>query len=262
MLRRIKIILGLILLVFIILLSLPIPVSQSIKIRLIDISLPLFKASDYVVGKIYTAKSWAEEILKAAKENRRLQREIAQFSAELNQLKEALLENKRLQKLLELKTSLPYDSIACRVIGRDAGNWFRTLIIDKGTETGIKSNQPVVAVGGVIGRVINCGRNSATVLLITDTNSSIGGLIQDTRVVGLASGQGTGKCIFNYIPKESDISVGDTVVTSGLGTIFPKGLVIGRVVDVTMDSQNLYKIGRLELAVDIDKVEEVLVIVK
>lgn len=262
MFRKLKIILVLILIILIFLLSLPLPVSQNLKAKLIDISSPLLKVSSCLAQKISSIKSWTQEIFKTAKENKRLRKETIQLSSQLNQLNEFRLENQRLQKLLDLKNSLPYDTIACRVIGRDAGNWFRTLIIDKGSKTRISPDLPVVAAGGVIGRVISCGQSTATVLLVTDTNSSIGGMIQDTRVVGLVEGQGTGECIFNFVSKEADLPVGATVVTSGLGTIFPKGLVIGKVTEVRMDSQSLYKIARLKLAVDINRVEEVLVLKK
>lgn len=262
MFRKPKILLILILIFIILFLSLPIQISRNIKAKLTDISYPLLSATGFVSQKLYSFESSIREVFSAVRDNRRLKDELAELSLQVIQLKEAKLENQRLKKLLDLKASLPQKSIACKVIGRDASSWFRSLIIDNGTEAGIKPDMPVISVDGVIGRIISSGRNTATILLITDTNSSIGGMIQDTRVVGLVSGQGTDESIFNYIPKKAVVQIRDIIVTSGLGTIFPKGLIIGKITDVVMDSQGLYQIASIELAADVDRVEEVLVILK
>lgn len=251
-----RIIFVLIVIFLAILLSIPIPVSQDIKNKIIDLTSPLVSGIDYLFNKIFSIK----DIFTTVRENNYLRRRLDELSVELNELKEGGRENERLRELLDLRKTLPYDTIACRIIARDAGAWYRTVIIDKGTNSGIDIDMPVLSNGGVIGRVIEAGIDTARVLLITDINSSIGGLIQDTRTVGLVEGTGTGRCIINLLPKNIDAQAGDIVVTSGLGRIFPKGLVIGTITELASSGQGLYKTAELILAADMDRLEEVLIV--
>jgi len=259
-LRKTKSIVIIIAVILVILASLPLSISQDIRIKLIDISSPFIKISSTVFDSISSFNLWAGDIFKASAENKRLHRKLIRLSAELNNLKETKSENQRLQKLLGIKPSIRYKSISCRIIARNAGTWFKSLIIDRGTKSGIRPNMPVISAEGVIGRTITCGKNASTVLLVTDVNSSIGGIIQNTRTPGLVEGQGTNECIFTYISKKADMPSGSYVVTSGLGAIFPKGLLIGETGKVNMDSQNLYKTAKIKLSADIDRLEEVTVI--
>lgn len=239
----------------VIILSLPISVSNRIKIRLVDFLSPILKSTDYIVDRIISIK----DLFSAIRENRNLKAELAQLSAELNRLREVQEENKRLMGLLDIKRSLSYDTIACHVIARDAGTWYKTLVVDKGKNSGICPDMPVLSGGGLIGRVVDCGEETSMVLLITDINSSIGGIVQDTRAVGLVEGDGRGGCILNLIPKKYDLKVGSVVVTSGFSRI-PKGLSIGVIKDISVSEDGLYKVARLQLFSDIDRVEEVLVV--
>lgn len=257
MFRKSKIIFVLIIFFLAILLSLPVPVSQKIKIRLVDFLSPLIRGANYLVEKIFSVKN----IFTAIRENKTLRKDLDGVTNQLNQAKEFIQENQRLRQALDLKKSLPYETIACRVIARDAGTWYKTLIIDKGKLSGLNVDMPVLGLnGGIIGRVIECGQEAGRVLLVTDVNSSIGALMQDTRTVGLVEGDGAGGCFLNLIPKNIDIQINSPVVTSGLGEIFPKGLMIGAITNVLEGNQGLHKVARLKLYADIDRIEEVLVL--
>lgn len=257
MISRSKIIIVLVVIFLAILLSLPLPVSRNLKIKLVDFFSPLINGTNYLFEKVFSIR----DLFSSIRENKILHKRLDELSAQLNTLKELQKENERLRELFNLKKSLPYETYACRIIGRDATNWYKSLIIDKGKSSGVDVDMPVLSTsGGVIGRIIESGSDVSRVLLITDVNSSVGGIIQDTRTIGLVEGDGSGGCILNLLPKNIDIQPGGVVVTSGLGEIFPKGLMIGTITEVTSGAQDLYKTARLKLACDIDRIEEVVVI--
>lgn len=259
MIKKSRVIVVLIIFFFAILLSLPIPVSRKIKIELIDFLSPLIRGSNYLIEKIFSVK----DLFTAIRENKTLRKDLNELTNQLNQAKEIIQENQRLRQLLDLKKSVQYETIACRVIARDAGTWYKTLVIDKGKMSGVNIDMPVLSLnGGVAGRVIDSTDGVSRVLLITDVNSSIGAVIQDTRIVGLVEGDGRGGCLLNLIPKNIDIQTGAVVVTSGLGEIYPKGLPLGTITDVFNGNQGLHKMAKLKLCADIDRIEEVLVIKK
>ena len=186
-------------------------------------------------------------------ENRRLRGELAALT-ELRQ------ENARLQQLLGFveETSLP--TLAARVIGEDASGWFRTIEIDRGSVDGIRDGLPVVNAAGLVGRVVRTTPHTARVLLITDASSAVAVLVQDQRIRGICRGQG-GTLILDFALLQDDIQVGDGVITSGLGGVFPKGLVIGYVQAVQREQFGLFQTIEIDPAVDFAHLEEVLVLV-
>lgn len=258
--KNTRIVLLLVLLVLIVFLSLPLSVSRNLKSSLVQSATPLLKLTDVLTTKICVLQDWLSGLHRATIENKDLRRELSRFIEKDNQLEDAVAENQRLKKLLDLKISLPYKTVACKVIGRDASTWYNTLIINQGKKSGLDIGMPVLSVAGVVGRIVSCRESSASVLLVTDINSSIGGIVRDTRTAGLVVGQGNYQCVFDLIPKKADLSPGAVVITSGLGDVFPKGLLIGRITSLDEGLQDLYQLAALELAADIDRIEEVLVI--
>ena len=239
-----------------ILLSLPLPVSRKIKITLIEFLSPAVKLFHYMSDKILSVG----DLFTAISENNLLRRKVDRLDGQLYKYQEVVAENQRLEQLLDLQRNISGKTVACRVIARDAASWYRTLVINKGKDSGINMGMPVLASGGVIGRIIDSGNSISRVLLITDINSSIGGIVQGTRTVGLVDGEGSGGCIFTLISRQARIQIGARVVTSGLGQIFPKGLMIGVVTKVSSGKQDLCQRAELRLAADINGVEEVLVL--
>jgi len=144
-------------------------------------------------------------------------------------------EAERLRGLLELRQSLPFETIVAEVVTRDNVPWYRTLLINKGKDDGVKLEAPVISPTGVVGRVIERGPHAAKVQLLLDQQSGVGVLIERSRVSGVVSGQvgfadqSPTDLAMRYVPELSDIAVGDVVVTSGIDRIYPKGLVVGRV---------------------------------
>jgi len=221
---------------------------------------PFLKLASVITGA--TGEVWQDyvDLRDLHEENVRLQREVGLLRRRLDALQEQAAEAQRLQRLLALKDSPGARFLGARVVGRDATNWFKTIILDRGSRDGLRRNMPVVAPDGLVGRVVEVAATSAKVQLVTDPLSAVGGLIQRTRVTGIVTG-GLGAGIrITYLPLLADVGVGDEVLTSGMGGVFPKGIPVGRVVAVERRSGALFQEASLEPTVDLAQVEEVLVL--
>ena len=194
--------------------------------------------------------------------NARLKRELVELRMENSRYRELFEAYQRLQKLLQFKKTIDQSVLAAQVIGRDPTGWFESIIIDKGRESGLKVNMPVVNADGIVGRLVSVSNNYAKVLLIIDQNSSVDCIIQRSRDNGILKGFSTKICKMDYVLKTSDVVVDDMVVTSGLGRVFPKGVPVGTVKDVSDLPGELFKNVMVKPAVDFSKLEEILVILK
>jgi rod shape-determining protein MreC len=195
-------------------------------------------------------------------ENLRLKNQLTLLEKRIIRLQEFDSENKRLRLLLDLKEQVNYNTIPAQVIGRDLSGWSQLIILDKGTRHGIKEDMPVVAGEGVVGKVIETGLYTAKVQLIIDRRSRIGGLMQQSRLVGLVEGTGKEYVVMTYLPRDELVYVNDMVLTSGLGRVFEKGLLIGSVKAIFEEKYGLYKYAKVIPSVQFDKLEEVLIILK
>lgn len=195
-------------------------------------------------------------------QNERFKKEIALLRHKLNTAEELYLENKRLTNLLSFKETTPYKILAAGVIGRSADNWSAMLIINKGRYNGIKSGMVAINHLGLVGRVMENTTSTSKIMLINDPNFSVSALIQRSRQEGLVSGTLGNLLVMRYLPKEADIQLSDTVLTSGLTPLYPKGLLIGKVVDIGVEFSGLTHYALIKPAVDLSTIEEVLIIVQ
>ncbi len=205
---------------------------------------------------------WSESLAlyRVADDNRRLQRENELLQGQVNEWRELALSSRRLAALLALKERMGADTIAARVLGRDATNWYRSVILDKGAEDGVVPEMGVIVPKGVIGRVVKTTPSTAVVLLITDPNNAITGVVQRTRDEGIVEGTVQGRARMKFLPLLSAMQVGDVVVTSGLAGGFPRGLPIGTISHIDKVEGELFQSAELVPAVDFLAFEEVLVI--
>ena len=200
--------------------------------------------------------------ISAARENKELKKALAQATADQNHYREVLLENERLRKFIHFKETESRIMVAAKVIARDPSPWFSTMMIDKGTDEGLLRGLPVVAAEGIVGQVVAVSSRYSRVLLITDRNSSVDALVQNTRARGIVQGDNTDTCFFDYILRKEVVAIGDHIVASGLDQVFPKGLSIGTVVDVKKENSALFQHVKIKTSVDFNTLEEVLVFVK
>jgi rod shape-determining protein MreC len=198
-------------------------------------------------------------------ENRRLREEVRSLETELQQRSFKAQESVRLRELLELRQSVPLDTLAAQVVGRDGVPWFRTLTLDKGDKDGVKLDAAVISATGVVGRVFAVGPHAARVQILLDRDSGTAALVERSRVSGVVSGQVSGPDVgsedlsLKYVAERADVVVGDLVVTSGLDRIYPKGLVIGRVRSAGQVT-GLFRDIRVEPSARFERLEEVLVV--
>ena len=176
------------------------------------------------------------------------------------ELEEAAQTAERLQGLLDLQDANDLQSTAARIISGASDSWSTTVTIDKGTSSGVTAGMPVTASSGVVGQVIDSGSTTSTVRMLTDENSSISAMIQSSRVQGMLTGSVTGQLNLTLIGTEQEVNVGDVVVTSGLGGVFPKGLPLGEVTSVESAPGALFLDIVVEPFSHAENYEEVLVI--
>lgn len=196
------------------------------------------------------------------RENAHLFNELQRLQGLENALMETRRENNRFRHLLGFKERTGVEGIAAQVVARNPNNWFSTVTLNRGANHGVRRDMVVVTAQGLVGRVSEVAPQTAKVMLITDPESGVGGLIQRSRDTGVVLGQ-TGdraRVIMKLFSPESAPLVGDKVITSGLGMVFPKGLSIGEVVSVETGDYGLVSYVEIEPAVDLDRLEEVLII--
>ena len=194
------------------------------------------------------------------KQNNDLREQLANMEDLSRHALELDLTNRRLEKLLALKAGWTEGAMAARVVGRSPGSVVRTVVLDKGEANGVKKGMAVLASDGVVGQVITVSQHAARVMLASDPNSGVDVLVQRSRVQGIAAGSVENGCILKYIQRGSDIAVGDTVVTSGLDGIFPKGQTVGMVARVDARESRMFQEVEVKLSADLGKIEEVLVV--
>ena len=199
-------------------------------------------------------------LVSVAKENDNLKKEINHAIDKNNKYREIEISNLRLRDLLNFRKTMTNQVIVAEVIGQDPSPWFKTIIIDKGKSDGVEKGLPVVATEGIAGQVIDITYNYSKVLLIIDHNSAVDALVQRTRDRGLIKGQSGGRCLFKYVLRRHDIKVGDTVVSSGLDGVFPKGLRIGDVSEIIKCNSGMFQEVTVTPYIDFEKLEEVLVV--
>lgn len=229
-----------------------------------DFLAPVQKVCVRVTNRLENILAHPVALFNASRQNEQLTREIAELKGRLQVLEECRLENERLKKLLDIQTKSPGNLkvTAATVIGRDPGNWFKTVTLNKGSRQGVEVNMTVLVPEGLVGRVIRVSDNTAQVMLITDPRSAISSLVQETRSPGIVEGTAdtSGRLRMIHIPYDVFVRKGQTVVTSGLGSFFPKGIVIGQIMEVKKDPTGLFYNAVIQPAVDFNRLEEVLVV--
>lgn len=231
-------------------------IANPLRIKVIDALSPLLKS----VYSAYSAAGRALPFASLRLENKILRGRIELMDRKMQEMKVLSDENARLKTLLDFKKTVPYATIPAQVIGRDPANWSNSLIINKGLKQGVTRNRAVISTKGLVGRLVEVGRYSSKILLITDPNSRVGVIIQRNRQGGILVGRPDGKCKMIYISLDSDTAVGDKVISAGFGSIFPKDILIGEVVKVGKEPGRLYKYAIVEPSDDMSRLEEVLCI--
>lgn len=193
-------------------------------------------------------------------ENGRLREEAQRLRVEALRVTETDAENQRLRRLLALRESLPMETLAGEIIAREWGGWVRSLTVNRGRGDSVARLTAVIAPEGLVGRIVDVRAGSSIVQVVTDPASTVGAHVVRTRTPGVVEGEPRGTLRFKYMARDGSMQVGDVVVTSGLGGLFPGGIPIGRVRSIDDRGSALFHYAQLAPAVDFARIDEVLLI--
>ncbi len=194
-------------------------------------------------------------------ENRRLREEIRGLRVEGLRVRETDDENRRLRRLLALQERLPLTTVSGEIIARDWGGWIRALTVNRGRGDKIARLTAVISPDGLVGRVVEVRPGASIVQVLTDPASTVGAHVVRTRTPGIVEGEPSGALRFKYMARDgAQIEVGDVLVTSGQGGLFPRGIPVGRVRSIDDRGAALFHYAVLEPAVNFSRIDDVLLI--
>jgi rod shape-determining protein MreC len=217
------------------------------------------RVASALTGSVRNGWSGYADLRGVRRENEQLKRQLAELQVRFQQDHAAAEHAQQLEGLLGFQKQIDVQTIAAGVIGAGASPDFRTATVDKGSSAGVKANMAVIAPMGVVGRIVTLSLRAAKVQLLVDRNAGAGALVERSRTQGVILGSGEGLLRMEYVSGVADVKAGDTIVTSGIDGIYPKGFLIGTVESVDRGS-GIYKIIRVRPAVDFNRLEEVLVV--
>ncbi|HSW40725.1 MAG TPA: rod shape-determining protein MreC [Acidobacteriota bacterium] len=210
------------------------------------------------IRHVWTSYIW---MAGARAENRRLHEEVQRLSLLTSSYEQIRQENTRLLRLLSIKDQVEHRTIGARVTARVPNFLANLMYIDRGTADGVHPDAPVLSGDGIVGRVILASRRQSQVQLISNANAAIGAMLEKTRTPGVLRGTGDILLEMHYISNIEEVLVDDVVMSSGLDGIFPKGLVIGKVVE-SGRGPGVFRTIRVRPFIDLVNIEEVLVLLK
>lgn len=222
---------------------------------------PFALAGSAIFSPVRSVGTYVSESSATRAEVAELKKQNRELKARLAQLDEAKLENERVSGLVDFARAQDFATLGARVIGRPVASWDHSIIIDRGTHDEVALGAPVVAAGGLVGQVVDVTPFSASVRLITDTDSGVAVIVQRTRAEGVVRGSVDGKLTLEFVGKEAMPVRGDVLVTSGMGGVFPKGIVVGEVTSVAAPQADLFPKVQVESRVSIGRIEEALVLI-
>lgn len=221
---------------------------------------PVGAAGEFVTRPVRGVFLWASDLGVSRSELEALRKQNEQLRALNASLEEAKLENDRLRALVGLVQGGKIKSQAAHVIGRPVDSWEGVITLDRGSSDGITANMPVVGPAGLLGQTVEVTAHSARVRLISDQRSGVAAMLQLSRSAGIVRGSLEGNLTMEFVSKETTIKPGDVVVTSGLGGVYPKGLIIGDVKQVSRTPSDLYPYIRVEPSARLEGIEEVIIL--
>lgn len=223
-------------------------------------------AASGVGGWIQGIFSYFGSVKSLRAENEALKQENVALDKQVRDTEGLTQENQELRAMLNLmKTESKLDLVAAQVIAKDPSNWYSSFTINKGSNDGILKNQPVLTANKeLIGQVYKVGSNWAEIITILDPDSGVGSMIERSKDLGVVEGDTAllqqGLCRIGYLARDTDIKIGDYIETSGMGGVYPKGLLIGTVLEIGEDHTNMSKYATVQPAVSIGKLSQVCVL--
>jgi len=202
-----------------------------------------------------------QDTARLRQENAELVAEVSRLQTQIIELEQRLAETNVLSALVDFARANPeYRYQAAAVIGYDASPFLRYVLINRGSDNGLRRGMPVVTQQGLVGRVAAVTAGAARIQLITDPTSTVNARTQPSGAQAVINGQITGDLVLDMIPQDASVQVGDLVLTSGLGGGYPANLLIGQISGIRSRDQDLFQRATIQSVVDFSQLEIVLVI--
>jgi rod shape-determining protein MreC len=229
------------------------------------LTLPVQRLLRGVGGQLETVTGSATDLVTLRSRNEELEGLVAELTVETVRLREVEAENTRLRSLLNFTQANPsFDykgsQVLARVVADEPNGLMKSIVIDLGSKHGVMEGMPVVTERGLVGRITEVYNTGSRVLLLTDSNSNVNAILQNTRQRGIVRGRAGQLPIMDYLPQDEPVIVADIVVTSGEGGNFPAGIPIGQVVEVERNDVEMFQRAVVQTTVDFDALETVLVV--
>lgn len=220
---------------------------------------PVPKAVNYVGQNAEDIYHGYIDMRRAVDDNLRLNREVTRLTNENLALRQSATDLARMRALLGYSEQFAMPTLLANVIMLDTASRFKSVILDRGSDHGVQVNDVVVNAQGLVGRVVLTTRDLSKVQLIVDQHAAVGAMLDRTRRQGIVRGNGSGEVEMYYVPSLTDVAVGDSIVTAGIDGIYPKGLAVAVVTEVS-EGRDLFKKIVVVPTVDFGKLEEVIIL--
>ncbi len=216
--------------------------------------------SSFLLYPVNRADDYFTSVEELTAENDGLRKRVVSLTHENERLTQFRIERNRLRELLEFRKDSFYEFMPCDVIARSSSRFHHSITVDRGSDSGVLPGMPVVGYRGLAGRVTQVFPSSSRVLLLNNKSVSVSCLVKRSRVVGVLEWERGNLFSLDYVGKEEDVLPGDTLVTSGLGRVFPKGFPVGTVFQVAEEKTELSRRVGIICMTDLNKLEEVFII--
>jgi rod shape-determining protein MreC len=229
---------------------------------LLDVTVPFQKAVALPADLISEVWYSYIELVDLRAENEGLRAELLDLAEANLQLREALVSSGHLDQIVEMRDGFEVPMLPSTVAGLDVSPFFRSILVDRGSGHGVMAGNPVITHEGVVGLVTRTSEHAAKAMLVLDRQSAVDAVIQRSRTRGMVRGRGTGEPKFEFEARGGDVEVGDLVLTSGLGGVYPKGLKLGEVSALTDPGSSLIQFATVSPAVNFGRLEQVFLILR
>lgn len=235
---------------------------ENVRVHTTSFFLPAIHFARFVSYNLFEGISYLKEIPFLIRDNESLRSDLMEMRQYLVDVEEMQQENERLKLLLNFIDEDARAEMSAQIIGRSVSQWSNEIILSVGEKDGLSNEVPIVSDGGLVGKTVSTSRDISRALLITDRNCNVSALVEESRDLGILEGDGDRGVHLRYIPLNARIAVGDTLITSGQGGIYPKGIAIGKIKSVEKDKHGLYLEAGVDPFVDFSRIEEVVCLKK
>ena len=236
------------------------PILEKVEGVVVSLAAPGLQGLHYLGSAISGIWEGYFNLVGVQRENAALKRRLDEYAQKEVRYQEAQQTLARLESLLDLKKEVALPVVGAHVIAYDPTLWSRCALLDQGQDQGVRRGQPVLTAQGIVGRIVEVYPHYSKVMLIVDRSSNADAMVQRTRVRGILQGKGGNRCSLGYVPKSADVQNGDLVLASGLGGVFPKGQVFGKVTGANKKTPGVFQEIEVTPVVDLSALEEVVVV--